>query len=411
MFRHQLPSYSPLTFSALAKSVVPGGGWGRSPVGELKGYLGSRFGAETVVLTGSGTFALQLCLQVARGKETAPAEVLLPAYSCYDLATAAVGSGVRVWFYDVNPNTLAPDGRSFREGLARGPALAVVGNLYGYPLDWLSIRQECHRAGVTLVEDAAQGLGSAWEGRSAGTFGDLTVLSFGRGKGWTGGGGGALLARGTVPNQVLEALSALDARDAPPITFGEPRWTGSVRSLVVSGAQWALGRPVLFRIPSSIPGLGLGDTHFKSPTDPQRISAFSASLAFQTRDLAVEESRQRKRNAGQLSAIIERFVGGGLIRLVPVPERGESGFLRLPVVLASSLVKKGLAQEARQLGISSGYPKPLPSLPQLSGISAEAGNVFPGAEELAEGLITLPTHSLLSQADMRRIGEFFSGLA
>ena len=43
------------------------------------------------------------------------------------------------------------------------------------------------------AEDAAQEAGATLHGRRLGSFGDLSVLSFGRGKGVTGGGGGALL--------------------------------------------------------------------------------------------------------------------------------------------------------------------------------------------------------------------------
>ena len=71
-----------------------------------------------------------------------------------------------------------------------------------------AIAEIAERHGLAVVEDAAQGLGATWRGRPLGSFGDVSVLSFGRGKGWTGGVGGALLA---------EAVEHVAAKRSKPV--------------------------------------------------------------------------------------------------------------------------------------------------------------------------------------------------
>ncbi len=106
----------------------------------------------------------------------------LPAFTCYDIASAAVGAGVRVALYDVDPDTLGPDPASLERVLAAGAGAVVAGPLYGVPLEWDALRALADRHGALLIEDAAQGHGASWRGRPLGSLGDLSVLSFGRGK-------------------------------------------------------------------------------------------------------------------------------------------------------------------------------------------------------------------------------------
>ena len=80
------------------------------------------YGAERAILTGSGC-----CRWRWRGQRRRAvwgAAVALPAFGCFDLATAAVGADVPVLFYDLEPTTLQPDlGQAWRRrsGRARAP--------------------------------------------------------------------------------------------------------------------------------------------------------------------------------------------------------------------------------------------------------------------------------------------------
>jgi len=381
--RSQLPGYSPLSAGALARSLIGGLPGGRHPVDAVRELLAERFGGTPVLLS-SGTHALQTALELATGApDLADGPVALPAYSCFDLLTAAVGSGVRVDFYDIDPSTLTPDLDSLDQVLSRGARVVVAGNLYGRPLDWDAIRSRVESVGGLLIEDAAQGLGSTWMGRTGGTFGDATVLSFGRGKGWTGGGGGALLLRDTRLTAGAQG-SAL-------------RPAGSIRPWLGSLAQWVLGRPSIYGLPRSLPFLSLGETVYKEPTPPEALSNRSAILISATRKAAEDELEARRRWADVWD---RKLPEGPWISVRELPA-GTGAYLRYPVVTASASIRHRLLARLDRFGAASGYPRILPDLPEAREIGAlPPQRDLKGARALVSTLFTLPTHSRVAERDV-----------
>jgi len=167
--------------------------------------IANRFDADAVVLCDSGTSALALALRVA--ELTHPGPVAAPGYACFDMATALDASGAVVRLYDLDPTTLGPDLESLDRVLAAGARRVIVAPLYGLPLEWEALQTRCDAVGAILIEDAAQGSGAEWNGRSHGSLGQIAVLSFGRGKGRTAGGGGALLLSGASSHDSAHALT------------------------------------------------------------------------------------------------------------------------------------------------------------------------------------------------------------
>src|SRR3989442_356539 len=194
MLRRQPPAYSPVSLSALWSATLHGLRLAPDTRANLIALLECEYAADHVILLGSGTQALQIALRLAMSRVGDPS-VALPAFTCFDVASAAVGASARLRFYDVEPSTLAPDLESLERVLERGTRVVVVTPLYGLPVDWDTIDALAVRHGAIVIEDAAQGHHARWRGRPLGSLGSLSVLSFGRGKGLTGGAGGAPLLR------------------------------------------------------------------------------------------------------------------------------------------------------------------------------------------------------------------------
>ena len=74
--------------------------------------------------------ALRLAIEIASEGAEDPV-VALPAYSCYDVATAAIGAGVKVVLYDIDPSTLGPDWESLEKAMQVEPVALVVAHLFG----------------------------------------------------------------------------------------------------------------------------------------------------------------------------------------------------------------------------------------------------------------------------------------
>ena len=143
---------------------------------------------------------------------------------------------------------------SLRSALSPDTAAIVAVHFYGVPVDFHRLRGMLEPTGILIIEDAAQGIGGTLDQRPLGGLGDLAVLSFGRGKGLTSGGGGALYAN-TAPGQA--ALS----RAGPELEHA----SGALRTLASSSAQWLLARPSTYAIPAALPFLKLGETVFRPP--------------------------------------------------------------------------------------------------------------------------------------------------
>jgi len=370
-------------------------------------YLESWFQADRVILTGSGTQALQLGLAYADSTPPgAGRPVALPAYTCFDVATAAVGANIRVIFYDVDPISLSPDLDGIRRALQRGAGSVVASNLYGYPIDWPTIKAECESAGALLIEDAAQGVGSAWGVKRGGTFGHLTVLSFGRGKGWTGGAGGALLVRCGMPATGGQDKSGL----LRPLETARPPATASLRAAVISAVQWAMGRPSLFGIPMSIPGLDLGETRFKEPSVPTSIGAFSAAAAMGHAAKAMEEVVKRQANASGWRQLLQGSLDEPTrFRFCHPLDEGTCAYLRFPVLASDRSSATGFARATKRFGVAHGYPILLPHLPTVLPLLTHGVEAVSGAKKLASSLLTLPTHSLVKKGDKQAVMSAFVG--
>jgi hypothetical protein len=375
-FWRQLPVYSPVTFGSLWAGLAGAIGWG-TPLERLHLLLASEYGTSDLRLTDSGTSALRLAIEGGCA-ETGSDVVALPAYCCFDVATAAVGADSRVALYDVCPETLGPDFDSARAALEAGARTLVVAHLYGVPVDLDASRELADEYGAVLIEDAAQGAGGSWRSKPLGSWGDLGVLSFGRGKGRTGGGGGALLANSPRGISILADLPAI------------PRAGGGAAKISRLAAQWAFGRPSLYGIPASLPFLGLGETTYKEPWEPRGMSTGpAAALLVNWGPSKMEEDLRRAHGPAGFGCQID---GGSHLAgyLLPIPGKYGSavsiGWLRIPVITTCEV---STLQQARR-GVQRGYPTTLADILETNFVDEAKDR--PGATKLARMLATFPVH-------------------
>ena len=356
-----------------ALTAIPGDG--AEARAALEGALAATFGADAVLLMQSGTAALVSALRLAAGPGGI---VALPGYACADLVAAAVGAELTVRVYDIDPATLSPDLESVAAALAQGVNAVVVAHLFGYPADVTGVRALAAQAGVPVIEDAAQGAGARVNGRLVGSLSELSILSFGRGKGMSGGGGGALLAYG----------ADAAARLAPVAASLGPAGTGA-RALVVSAAQWLLGRPSAYWLPSHLPGLRLGEMVYHTAPEPAGIGTAAAILARSALAHIAEDVAVRGANAQVLSSGLRKTA------LTAAPIFGaEPGYLRFPVLVP------GGAVSSPRLGILVPYPRTLLEQHELQPLLLAGQQPTAGAERLCRELVTLPTHYRVTAVDL-----------
>lgn len=382
--RRQLPVHSPIRPLALARAMASACVADDRARAEVATTLADRFGAAAVALTDSGTSALVLAMRLTAG---AGGTVALPAYGCIDLTAAAVFAGVRVRLYDVDPATLSPDLESVARTVARGVDAVVVAHFYGYPADVAGVTRIAAEAGVSVIEDAAQGAGGTLEGARLGALAPLSILSFGRGKGITGGRGGALLLRDAALSERAAALR-----------LGEPPrgW----RDATVASAQWLFGRPSLYSLPASVPMLRLGEMVYHPAHEPSSLSHAAAALVRDALTYDDVEASLRRRYAAEMVKGTKAARGVEPVRVIA---GGEGGYLR-----AAVRNRLGRPIDPR-LGMAIGYPLTLMEQSELRSQLCIGEREHPGARELRRTLVTLPTHRFLSVRERELLAQWVRG--
>jgi len=164
-------------------------------------------GAKHAVVTVNGTAALHIALKLAGVQ--AGDEVLMPSLTFIATANATSYCGAIPHFCDVEVRTLGMDPGKLADYLKdiavsrdegvynrltqRRIAAVVPMHTFGHPVDLPSLLRLCQQYGIPLVEDAAESLGSYYDGTHTGRFGRLAILSFNGNKTLTTGGGGAII--------------------------------------------------------------------------------------------------------------------------------------------------------------------------------------------------------------------------
>lgn len=185
-------------------------GW----VSSVGAYV-DRFEAEVARLCGAaygvavvnGTAALQIALQVAGVRPGD--EVLVPSLTFVATANAVRHAGAVPHFVDstydtlgIDPAALGDHLRSVAQQRQNGPVNRYTGaqiravvpmHVFGHPVDMDALLALAEGWGLTVVEDAAEALGSKYHGRPCGGLGRIAALSFNGNKIVTTGGGGAIV--------------------------------------------------------------------------------------------------------------------------------------------------------------------------------------------------------------------------
>jgi dTDP-4-amino-4,6-dideoxygalactose transaminase len=136
--------------------------------------------AEYAVGVANGTDALELTLMAL---EIGPGdEVVVPANTFIATAAAVVRAGAIPRFADVSDDTLLMTPGSLTQAITPRTRAVIVVHLFGQMPDMTGIRAAAAKAGIYVIEDAAQAHGAEWEGQRAGSCGDAACFSFYPGK-------------------------------------------------------------------------------------------------------------------------------------------------------------------------------------------------------------------------------------
>lgn len=165
-------------------------------------------GAAKAVVTVNGTSALHLALVLAGVKPGD--EVITQPLTFVATCNALSYIGAKPVFVDVDLDTMGLSPAALEKWLTENTGTDSLGNTinkttrraikavvpmhtFGHPVRITDLQRICNKFNIPLIEDAAESIGSTFNGRHTGTFGTIGALSFNGNKSITTGGGGMLL--------------------------------------------------------------------------------------------------------------------------------------------------------------------------------------------------------------------------
>jgi dTDP-4-amino-4,6-dideoxygalactose transaminase len=324
--------------------------------------IASLIGVRHAVAVSSGTDAVLLAL-MALGVGPGD-EVVTSTYSFFATAGAIVRVGARPVFVDIDPVTynLAPDRLSAAIS-PRTKAIMPV-HLFGLSADMDPIVATASRAGVPIIEDAAQAIGATYRGRPAGSIGALGCFSFFPSKNL-----GAFGDAGLVTTEDAE----LAVRARLLRTHGmEPKY---YHHLVGANFRMDALQAAVLRVKAP---------HLAAWTEARRVNATRYARLFRDADL------------------LDRVV-------LPVEPAGRRHIFNQFVIRTADRDGLKAHLDARGIGNEIYYPVPFHLQPCFANLRYRPGD-FPLAERAANDSLAIPIYSELTveqqQTVVSAIAEF-----
>jgi perosamine synthetase len=184
------PSITQAEINLVIKAMTEG--WGDKMnyyidqfVEEFSQYVGVKYCLPTAHCTDAIHLAM-LALEIGPGDE-----VIVPDLTWVASVSPIVYVGAIPVFADVDPVTWCITAESIEQRITSRTKAVVVVDLLGNMPEWQSILDLCQKRGIRIIEDAAEGLGATYDGKQAGTLGEISLFSFNATKLIMSGQGGA----------------------------------------------------------------------------------------------------------------------------------------------------------------------------------------------------------------------------
>lgn len=358
---------------------------------ELERQIKEYFGVKHVFLTSSGKASLTIILR-ALSSLSGRREVLIPAYTCYSVPSAIIKAGLKVALCDIEPSTMDYDYKKLKDAVTDNTLCVVSNHLFCNPSSTESVMDICKEHDAIAIEDAAQAMGGNYNNKKLGTIGDVGFFSLGRGKNITCGSGGIVV---TNDDAIAEAIEK---------EYSTLQFPGTMEEIIEFAKILVMSffiNPLLFWFPAALPFLRLGETIFYKDFPTYRLSGMKAGLMHNWVERLEETKDIRSNNASYFSDNL----GLKENRDASIP------YLRYPVITKSKAQRDAVIAESMKkgLGVSTMYPTGINDIDEIK--EQFIGESYPGAENLAERLLTLPTHSYLKESDKEEICGLYKSVA
>ena len=203
-----------LVQAALAEPVLSSG----AMVQHFEAGFAHWVGRRHAVAVASGTLGTWLAL---RALGIGPGdEVIASSYGWHQVAQAVALTGARAVFADINYWSGCLDPVRAAAQITPATKAILVGNVNGHPAAWEAFRALASGRGIALIEDSTEAIGSRYQGRRVGAFGDLAVFDFSQPSALCCGEGGMVVTDDDALARELRYLRSRSIRDRRSVSVG-----------------------------------------------------------------------------------------------------------------------------------------------------------------------------------------------
>jgi len=353
------PTIDEATIAAVADVLRSGWLTSGPKVQAFENRLSEYFGGRPVRTFNSGTCTMELALRIAG---VGPGdEVITTPISWVATANVIIEVGATPVFADIDPVTRNIDLDKLEAAITPRTRAIIPVYLAGLPVDMERLYAIASKHKLRVVEDAAQALGSSWQGKRIGAFGDLVSFSFQANKNITTSEGGCLVLNNAEEARLAEKY----------------RLQGVTRSGFDGIEVDVLGGK--FNMTDIAATIGLGQfAHLEAITAKRRTLARHYFAAF--------------------GADFEQQYGAQL----PVADFENSNWHMFQLVLPERLTRAAFMEKMMERNIGIGYHYPPIHLFKLYRERGFHENMFPVAERVGRRIVTLPMFSAMTENDVER---------
>lgn len=353
------PAIDETTIAAVAEVLRSGWITSGPKVQAFEKALSDYLGGRIVRSFNSGTCTMEIALRIAG--IGAGDEVITTPISWVATANVIIEVGATPVFADIDPVTRNIDLDKLEAAITPRTRAVIPVYLAGLPVDMERLYAIAGKHHLRVIEDAAQALGSTWNGKRIGAFGDFVSFSFQANKNITSAEGGCLVVNNAEEARLAEKY----------------RLQGVTRSGFDGLEVDVLGGK--FNMTDVAAAIGLGQfAQIDAITEKRRSLAQCYFEAFGT-DFETQSGAQ-----------------------LPVADVGNSNWHMYQLVLPEHITRAAFMEKMMERQIGVGYHYPAIHLLKLYRERGFKAGMFPIAERIGRQIVSLPMFTAMDKEDVRR---------
>ncbi len=333
-------------------------------------------------------------------------EVILPGYTCVMDVTPIKYLRAKPVYVDIAPELFNVNVDLLEQKITPRTKVIIAQHTYGYPAEMDAIMAVAHRKGITVIEDCCLALGSRYQAKMVGTFGEASYFSSQWNKPYTTGLGGIALCHDLG---LAEKIDELCRRELLPVPL---------KKSFFLGVQLAVYRSVIYPRTTAMmqeifrwlthKGLVIGSSSDEELADTVKTEDFFMGMSSIQARSGLRQLRKLQENLAHrkmMAKLYDDLLARRGWRIPKVPAYMDPVLVRYPVRITE---KDRAVKEAgkHQIELGAWFLTPLHDVKETIEMYDYQWGMCPEAERASKEVVNLPVHPRTNEKTAIRTVEY-----